>query len=150
MTKKHEFPDIGHRSKCEDFRDAIHTIGKKLLEIPLIKNHTQREETVRAYMYAVPVEAKVGLPADYRGIGSPYNVKFKCLCAELACLVNAYHRFASDPEQQVINEEDVIDFIDYLDQVLLDPDTVRTIDLGNTRWRLTNDRISNGNQLVED
>ena len=149
MSTRDEFPDIGHRAQCADFRDAIWTIGKRLLEIPLVKDHTQREETVRAYLYSVAVRSR-DLPVDYRGIGSPHNTPFKCLCAELACLVNSYRKYEAEPEHQAINKEDVTDFIDHLEQILLDPTTIRTTELSNARWRLTNDRIANGNKMVED
>lgn len=150
QIKRSEFPDVNHHDRCMVFKNTIRGIGKQLLGISLVKNRTQREETIRTYMYALPKHDVGLLPVRPNGIGCSSNNVFKCLCAELSCLIDAFWTFENEPgDNQAINDEAVVDHIEYLEQILRDPDTVRTTDLGNTRHRVTNDRIANGMKMVE-
>lgn len=150
QINRSNFPDVGHRSRCEEFRVEIRHIIKQLLRIPLVKNRTQREEALRAYAYALPSRGSISVPYDPNGVGSAQNNVFKCLCAELTCAIKAFWKFEAEPgEEQAVNDENVADYIEYLDQIVRDPDTVRTTGIGVERWRIINDRIYCGMRMRE-
>jgi len=151
QINRSNFPDVGHRSRCEEFRVEIRRIIKELMRIPLVKNRTQREEPLRTYAYVLPTRGTGQLPYDPNGVGSAQNNVFKCLCAELTCAVKAFWKFEAEPgEEQAVNDENVVDYVEYLDQIVRDPDTLRTVEIGSERWRITNDRIFNGMKMKED
>jgi len=149
--KRSKFGNVDKHVEQTELLGTIKDLIKALMSMRFIRTYTQREETVRLFRYALDSK-KMGVAEIPRftggDLGSKHNNVVECLYSELACLVHRYWEYMKDPTEP--NKEAAADHVEYLYQVLQDQVTLRTIDLGNGRYRITNSRIMNGFKMVED
>lgn len=125
----------------------LNVVITNILNWPLVKGATSREEFVRAYALATHSKDHARLPYYSSGIGTPDKNRMRALGAELSCLLDAL--WAYEREQTAPNLETLRDSFDYLDQLTRDSSTIVVEDIGRCRYRLTNDRITNDERMVE-
>jgi len=152
--EKTEFEGRHHVQDNKQFYQDIRELLERLLTLPLVKGQTQREEMIRSFMFVLNSRDISRLPFWSNGIGATENTKFKALMSEVSCLVCAYWKWDSEPTMP--NIEVITDHMEWLDHIMRDPDTIKTIELqhghgksGSCRYRITNNRIMNGFKMME-
>ena len=161
---KRKMPDLGFKrgefegrhviQRDKEMYLQIREMVERLLSLPIIRLHTQREEALRAFLFNLRSKDVTKLPYWSNGIGAVHDDKLKALMAEASCLVCAYWDWIEEPSEPAY--ELFTDHLEYLDQVCRDPGTLRTTELqhghgksGCCRYRIINDRIANGNKMME-
>jgi len=151
---KSEFEGRHHLQDVKQYYLDIRTLLDRLLTLPLVKGHTQREEKLRSFIFNLKSRDISKLPYWSNGIGSTENNKLFSLMAEVSCLVVAYWNWMTEPTEP--NVEVIQDHMEWLDQIMRDPDTLKTTELphghgksGSCRYRIINDRIMNSMKMME-
>lgn len=145
--KRSEFSGRHDIQKARELYVVVRGAISKLLDLPFIRHKTQHEEMLRSFMFILNTRDISKLPYDSNGIGSRDNNVYKALLAEVSCLVVAYWNYLSDMIEPL--REVIYDHVGYLDHLCRDTGTIRTMDLGNCRYRLVNNRIINGFKMNE-
>jgi len=147
-ARRHDFPHVDDIDAVSDMRAAVKTALKHLIKLKIIRPHTNRVEMLRSYLFNMDKHEDTALPFNSHGIGWIRDNKAHCIYAEVSCLIVAFWAFADDPTDA--NAETVNDFLEYIEELCKDEDTIGTTDMGRgCRWRITNDRIRNGFSTVE-
>ncbi|HDZ38228.1 MAG TPA: hypothetical protein ENH62_08085 [Marinobacter sp.] len=147
VVRRSKFSGAAAIAAATEIRERIRDICGKVLKLPSIVGISQYEEMVRDYRTAIDKGGVESLPYFSDGIGSKQPRLVSCIAAEISCIIVAYWAFnlkTDGPTAECVN-----DHLEYLDNLVADPTTLRIVKLGNCRYRAANSRIDAGERLNE-